>query len=99
MMKDLVFFPDNFRDERRLVCRYPPFFATHLLYDNILKTLAINITDDGKGGIYFGVTGCDKSLTMLFLTRILMRSRYLASPKIVFITDRTTWMTNCLSNC
>ena len=89
VMRDFVFFPDNSKRELKIVCRYPQFFATHLLYENILEHSHINIKGDGKGGTYFGATGCGKSLTMLFLTRMLMRSRYLASPTIVLITDRT----------
>lgn len=89
VIKDFVFFPDNYTKETKIVCRYPQFFAAHKLYDNILEHSHINIHGDGKGGTYFGATGCGKSLTMLFLTRILMRSRHLASPTIVLITDRT----------
>ena len=89
VMKDFVFFPDTSKSERKIVCRYPQFFATQALYDNILKHSHINILGDGKGGTYFGATGCGKSLTMLFLTRMLMRSKHLASPTIVLITDRT----------
>ena len=89
VLKDFVFFPDNSKSELKIVCRYPQFFATHRLYENILEHSHINILGDGKGGTYFGATGCGKSLTMLFLTRLLMRSRHLASPTIVLITDRT----------
>jgi type I restriction enzyme R subunit len=89
VLKDFVFFPDNSKRELKIVCRYPQFFATHRLYENILEHSHINILGDGKGGTYFGATGCGKSLTMLFLTRILMRSRHMASPTIVLITDRT----------
>ncbi|MBQ4441022.1 MAG: type I restriction endonuclease subunit R [Bacteroidales bacterium] len=89
VMKNFVFFPDHSKSERKIVCRYPQFFATHRLYDNILEHSHINLLGDGKGGTYFGATGCGKSLTMLFLTRVLMRSRHLASPTIVLITDRT----------
>ena len=89
VIKDFVFFPDNSKNELKIVCRYPQFFATHRLYENILEHSHINILGDGKGGTYFGATGCGKSLTMLFLTRMLMRSRHLASPTIVLITDRT----------
>jgi len=89
VIKDFVFFPDNLKCERKIVCRYPQFFATHSLYDSILEHSHINLHGDGKGGTYFGATGCGKSLTMLFLTRMLMRSRHLASPTIVLITDRT----------
>ena len=89
VMKDFVHFPDNSKSELKIVCRYPQFFATHRLYENILEHSHINVLGDGKGGTYFGATGCGKSLTMLFLSRMLMRSRYLASPTIVLITDRT----------
>ena len=89
VMKDFVFFPDTSKSERKIVCRYPQFFATHRLYENILEHSHINLHGDGKGGTYFGATGCGKSLTMLFLTHMLMRSRHLASPTIVLITDRT----------
>ena len=89
VIKDFVFFPDTSKSETKIVCRYPQFFATHSLYDNILEHSHINIHGDGKGGTYFGATGCGKSLTMLYLTRVLMRSRHLSSPTIVLITDRT----------
>lgn len=89
VIKDFVFFPDTSKSERKIVCRYPQFFATHKLYNNILEHSHINLHGDGKGGTYFGATGCGKSMTMLFLTRMLMRSRHLASPTIVLITDRT----------
>ena len=89
VIKDFVFFPDTSKSETKIVCRYPQFFATHRLYDNILEHSHINIHGDGKGGTYFGATGCGKSLTMLYLTRVLMRSRHLSSPTIVLITDRT----------
>ena len=89
VIKDFVFFPDTSKSETKIVCRYPQFFATNRLYDNILEHSRINIHGDGKGGTYFGATGCGKSLTMLYLTRVLMRSRHLSSPTIVLITDRT----------
>lgn len=89
VIKDFVFFPDASKSETKIVCRYPQFFATHRLYENILEHSHINIHGDGKGGTYFGATGCGKSLTMLYLTRVLMRSKHLASPTIVLITDRT----------
>ena len=71
------------------MCRYPQYFATTLLFDNILKHNRQNPGGDGKGGTYFGATGCGKSYTMLYLTRQLMRSTKLSSPTIVLITDRS----------
>ena len=44
---------------------------------------------DGKGGTYFGATGSGKSYTMLYLSRLLMKSPHLSNPTIVLITDRT----------
>lgn len=89
VLKDFVFFPDSSKDERKVVCRYPQFFAAHKLFENIRLHSKLHPEGDGKGGTYFGATGCGKSITMLFLSRMLMRSREFASPTIVLITDRT----------
>ena len=89
VMKDFVFLPDSSKKELKIVCRYPQFFATHKLFENIKQHSKLNGKGDGKGGTYFGATGCGKSYTMLFLTRMLMRSREFASPTIILITDRT----------
>lgn len=89
VLKDFVFFPDSSKDERKVVCRYPQFFAAHKLFENIRLHSKLRPDGDGKGGTYFGATGCGKSITMLFLSRMLMRSLEFASPTIVLITDRT----------
>ncbi len=89
VLKDFVFFPDSSKDERKVVCRYPQFFVAHKLFENIRLHSKLRPDGDGKGGTYFGATGCGKSITMLFLSRMLMRSREFASPTIVLITDRT----------
>ena len=89
VVRDFVFFPDSGQRETKIICRYPQFFATHKLHAHILKHAHFIAGGDGRGGTYFGTTGCGKSLTMLFLTRQLMRSRELASPTIILITDRT----------
>ncbi|MCQ2200305.1 MAG: type I restriction endonuclease subunit R [Paludibacteraceae bacterium] len=86
VVKNFIYFPDSSTKEEKLVCRYPQFFAATMLYENILKHHKIG---DGKGGTYFGATGCGKSLAMLFLARMLMRSSALQSPTILLITDRT----------
>ena len=89
VVSDFVFFPDTTKGERKVVCRYPQFFATHKLFAHIVEHSKLHEGGDGKGGTYFGATGCGKSITMLFLTRMLMRSKAFASPTIVLITDRT----------
>ncbi len=87
VIKDFIYFPDNSDKDLKIVCRYPQFFAANKLFNNIKEH--IRPAGDGKGGTYFGATGCGKSYTMMFLTRMLMKSEYFKSPTIVIITDRT----------
>ena len=87
VIKDFVYFPDSSNKETKIICRYPQYFAAESLYKSIGS--AIRPKGNGKGGIYFGATGCGKSYTMVFLSRLLMRSQELSSPTIIVITDRT----------
>ena len=87
VIKDFIYFPDTSDKELKIVCRYPQFFAANKLFDNIKAHLRPE--GDGRGGTYFGATGCGKSYTMMFLTRRLMKSEYFRSPTILIITDRT----------
>ena len=86
--RDFVFFPDDSKNSTEIVCRYPQFFAATKMLDNICKHLRPR--GDGKGGTYFGATGCGKTYTMLFLARLMMlrRSEELGNPTIVIIVDR-----------
>lgn len=87
VIKDFIYFPDNSDKDLKIVCRYPQFFAANKLFNNIKEH--IRPAGDGKGGTYFGATGCGKSYTMMFLTRMLMKSKFFRSPTIIIITDRT----------
>lgn len=87
VIKDFVYFPDHSDRDIKIVCRYPQFFAANKLFENI--KIHMKPDGNGKGGTYFGATGCGKSYTMLFLTRMLMKSSYFHSPTILIITDRT----------
>ena len=87
VIKDFIYFPDTSDKELKIVCRYPQFFAANKLFDNI--KVHLRPEGDGRGGTYFGATGCGKSYTMMFLTRMLMKSEYFRSPTILIITDRT----------
>ena len=87
VIKDFIYFPDSSDKDAKIVCRYPQYFAATKLFENIKKHLKPE--GDGKGGTYFGATGCGKSYTMLFLSRMLMKSPYFHSPTILLITDRT----------
>ena len=87
VMRNFIYFPDSSKKDENIVCRYPQYYAATMLYTNILHHR--RPLGDGKGGTYFGATGCGKSYTMLFLTRLLMRSEAFGNPTIILITDRT----------
>lgn len=90
IIRDYVYFPDpTVGKEMEVVCRYPQFFATRKLRDHVMAHLR-SIGGDGKGGTYFGATGCGKTFTMLFLARqlALRCQNNLKSPTILLIVDR-----------
>ena len=87
IIRNFIYLPDSSKKNEKIVCRYPQYYAAKRLYENI--KLAQRPEGDGKGGTYFGATGCGKSFTMLYLARLLMKSEYYESPTIVLITDRT----------
>lgn len=88
IFRDYIYFQDTRYDgeEKEVVCRYPQFFASRLLRESIKESVR---TRSGKGGTYFGATGCGKTFTMAFLARQLsMRCPELGSPTILMIVDR-----------
>jgi type I restriction enzyme, R subunit len=87
IIQNFIYIPDSSKKDEKIVCRYPQYYATNALYENI--KIAQKPLGDGKGGTYFGATGCGKSFTMLFLTRKLMKSEFFENPTIILITDRT----------
>ncbi len=87
IIKNFIYFPDTSSHDVKLLCRYPQYYAARKLYDNI--KIHRRPDGDGKGGTYFGATGCGKSYTMLFLARLLMKSLDFSNPTLVLITDRT----------
>ena len=89
LFRDYILFQDEQydRDEKEIVCRYPQFFATRLLRESVIQSVKAK---NGKGGTYFGATGCGKTYTMAFLARQLsMRCLdVIGSPTILMIVDR-----------
>lgn len=91
IFRDYIYFQDSQYDseEREIVCRYPQFFASRLLKQSIVQSVK---TKSGKGGTYFGATGCGKTYTMAFLARQLaLRCTdvpEIGSPTIIMIVDR-----------
>lgn len=91
IFRDYIYFQDSIydSDEVEIVCRYPQFFASRLLKESIVKSV---VEKSGKGGTYFGATGCGKTYTMAFLARQLSlrctNIPEIGSPTIVMIVDR-----------
>ncbi len=91
IFRDYIHFQDRVydREEQEIVCRYPQFFAARLLKKSIIKSVAEN---SGKGGTYFGATGCGKTYAMAFLARQLaLRCTdipEIGSPTVIMIVDR-----------
>lgn len=88
ILRDFVYYPEIEGKEQEIVCRYPQFFAANRMVENVKKHLKPH--GDGKGGTYFGATGCGKTYTMLFMTKLLMQrhSSIFHNPTIIIITDR-----------
>lgn len=88
LLRDFVFYPDDSKKNEAIICRYPQFFGAVKMRDNIKAHLSPKC--DGKGGTYFGATGCGKTYTMLFLTRLMMihDRDVFNNPTIIIITDR-----------
>ena len=87
IIRNFIYIPDSSKKNEKIVCRYPQYYAARALFENIKN--AHKPHGNGKGGTYFGATGCGKSFTMLYLTRLLMKSEHFENPTIVLITDRT----------
>lgn len=91
IFRDYIYFQDRNYDseEVEIVCRYPQFFASKLLKESIIRSV---INKSGKGGTYFGATGCGKTFTMAFLARQLALRctdfQEIGSPTIILIVDR-----------
>ena len=88
LLRDFIFYPDDSHRDEAIVCRYPQFFAATKMLANIKDHL--RPAGDGKGGTYFGATGCGKTYAMLFLSRLIaLRDNALfRNPTIIIITDR-----------
>lgn len=88
LLRDFVFYPDDSAENEAIVCRYPQFFGAQRMLDSIRQHLRPE--GDGKGGTYFGATGCGKTYTMLFLSRLITQrdNDVFNNPTIIILTDR-----------
>ena len=95
IIRNYVYFPDTdnkkskdlVAKELMILPKYSQYYASEVLFENIKNHMKPN--GDGKGGTYFGATGCGKSYTMLFLARRISTSVEMMNPTIVLLTDRT----------
>lgn len=88
ILNDFVLYPEFEGKNTEIVCRYPQYFGAIKMSESIKNHLRPN--GDGKGGTYFGATGCGKTYTMLFMSKILI-TKYketFNNPTIIVITDR-----------
>lgn len=88
LLRDFIFYPDDTGKDTPVICRYPQFFGAHKMFANIKEHLKPH--GDGKGGTYFGATGCGKTYTMLFLARLLSlrETKTFNNPTIIILVDR-----------
>jgi type I site-specific deoxyribonuclease, hsdR family len=88
VIRDFVFYPDDSKKSEAIVCRYPQFFAANKMLNNIKAHM--RPAGDGKGGTYFGATGCGKTYTMLFLSRLIAQrdNEAFNNPTIIILADR-----------
>ncbi len=88
ILRDFILYPDNSSKDEAIVCRYPQFFGAYKMLENIKKHM--RPAGDGKGGTYFGATGCGKTYTMLFLARMMIThdEDTFNNPTVIVIVDR-----------
>lgn len=88
LLRDFIYYPDKSDNQTVVVARYPQFFAANKIFDHIKAHL--RPMGDGKGGTYFGATGCGKTYTMLYLARLLIQRDQdcFHNPTVIIITDR-----------
>lgn len=88
VLRDFIFYPDDSKKSEAIVCRYPQFFAANRMLANIKEHM--RPAGDGKGGTYFGATGCGKTYTMLFLSRLIAQrdNEIFNNPTIIILADR-----------
>ncbi len=91
VIRNFVFFPDTSKHEVKIVCRYPQYYAARKLYQNIKDHR--KPIGDGKGGTYFGATGCGKKSNHC----VNYRQNRLGRPVIatIYQCQRLYWRSVC----
>jgi type I restriction enzyme R subunit len=85
MLRSLTVFMDTDGGPRiKVVCRYQQFRAAN----KIIERLRAGQTAEARSGVVWHTQGSGKSLTMVFVARMLRVSRDLSDYKILLINDR-----------
>ncbi|MEY8336820.1 HsdR family type I site-specific deoxyribonuclease [Lachnospiraceae bacterium 62-35] len=85
ILRSYIYIPDTSDNNTVVLPKYYQYYGAEKLYGHILSE---HEKGSGKGGTYWGATGCGKSYTMLFLAKRLTTSIELHKPTIVLLTDR-----------
>lgn len=85
ILNSYIYFPDNSDSSLLILPKYYQYYGAEKMYAHILEEYEAG---SGKGGTYWGATGCGKSYTMLFLSKRLTMSLELHKPTIILLTDR-----------
>lgn len=85
IIKNYIYIPDNSNNDLIVLPKYYQYYGSEKMYHNILNQYHVH---SGKGGTFWGSTGCGKSYIMLFLSKRLTTSLELNKPTIVLLTDR-----------
>ena len=84
ILSSYICFPDS-GSGVQILPKYYQYYGAEKMYAHILAQYEAG---SGKGGTYWGATGCGKSYTMLFLAKRLTMSPELHKPTIILLTDR-----------
>jgi type I restriction enzyme R subunit len=82
IIRSFVCFSNDEHDSKKILAAYHQYFAVKKAAESVVNASQ----NDGKGGVFWHTQGSGKSLSMVFLAKLL-QSR-MESPTIVVITDR-----------
>ena len=85
IIHNYIYFPDNSNNNTLILPKYYQYYGAEKMYNHIIEEYN---SGSGKGGTYWGATGCGKSYTMLFLSKRLTMSQELHKPTSILLTDR-----------
>jgi type I restriction enzyme R subunit len=91
IVRSFVLFDQSERRTKKLAARYQQFRAVHAVSKQLQtgETRAEDGTSDRRGGIIWHTQGSGKSLTMVFLVRLMRTLPALRRFKVVVVADRT----------